>query len=144
VSAPALAPAPEPLVETLPGALPLGGLFGAFTALGCAAVSFLGLDHLGVSLCFFKLTTGLPCPTCGATRVFGRLAHLDVLGALAMNPLAALGALALLLWGLADLVLLPARRATRLRLPGPWHNPVRVLVVALVVVNWAYLLVAQR
>jgi hypothetical protein len=66
------------------------------------------------------------------------------MGALAMNPLAALGALGLLAWGLADLVLLPARRATRLRLPETWHNPVRLLVVALVLVNWAFLLAARR
>jgi hypothetical protein len=92
----------------------------------------------------FKVVTGLPCPTCGATRVFGRLAHLDLLGAFAMNPLMALGALGLLAWGLVDLVLLPARKAARLRLPEPWHNPVRVLVVGAVLVNWTYLLLAQR
>jgi hypothetical protein len=142
VSSPVLAR--PPLVETLPGALPLGGLFGAFTALGCAAVGLLGLDNLGVSVCIFRLTTGLPCPTCGTTRVFGRLAHFDVLGAIMMNPLTALGALGLMAWGLADLVLLPARRATRMRLPEHWHNPLRLLVVVLLLANWAFLLIARR
>jgi hypothetical protein len=61
-----------------------------------------------------------------------------------MNPLSALGALALLAWGLVDVVLLPARRATRLRLPEQWHTPARVLVVALLLVNWAYLIVSGR
>jgi hypothetical protein len=41
--------------------------------------------------CPFHLATGVPCPGCGTTRAALALARGDVLGALAFNPLAALG-----------------------------------------------------
>lgn len=137
-------PRPRLAWELKPGALPLGGLFGLFTALGCALVSLLGLDHLGVTLCVFRLATGLPCPTCGTTRVFGRLGRFDVAGALAMNPLAALGALALLAWGLADLVLLPTRQALRVAPPAAWRDGLRIAAVGALLLNWAFLIAVQR
>ena len=43
-----------------------------------------------------------------------------------MNPLVALGTLGLLAWGLADLVLLPTRRALRLGIAPAWQPTVRV------------------
>jgi hypothetical protein len=139
-----LAPAPPLRFFALAGALPLGALFGGLTLVACAAVGVLGLDHLGLTPCIFRLTTGLPCPTCGSTRAFGRLYHLDLAGALLMNPLAAASALGLLLWGVADLVLLPRGRALRLRLAPALHNPARVAVVTLVLLNWAFLLLGRR
>ena len=81
MSAPALLPSPPRLsLHTRAGALPLGALFGGITALACATVGLLGLDHLGPTFCVFRLTTGLPCPTCGTTRAFGRLAQFDLAG----------------------------------------------------------------
>ncbi len=144
MSAPALLPSSRLSLYTRSGALPLGALFGGITALGCATVGLLGLDHLGPTFCLFRLTTGLPCPTCGATRALGRLAHLDLAGAFVMNPLMAAGALLLLLWGLLDLALLPTRRALRLAVPAPWHGTVRLLVVVALVLNWAFLLFVRR
>ena len=126
------------------GALPLGGIFGGFAALGCVAVGLLGLDHLGFTVCIFRLTTGVPCATCGATRAFGRLFRLDLAGALLMNPLVTLGTLGLLAWGAVDLVLLPTRRALRLGVAPAWQASVRVLVVVLVVLNWAFLVATSR
>jgi hypothetical protein len=131
-------------IEAVPGTLPLGALFGGLTALACAGIGLLGLDHLGLTPCIFRLTTGLPCPSCGSTRAFGRLFHLDLAGAFAMNPLAAAAALGLLLWGVADLVLLPGRRALRASLAPALHPPARALVVALLLANWGFLLLARR
>ena len=56
----------------------------------CVAVRLLDADHWGVTLCVFKLVTGMPCLTCGTTRAMACFAHLDVEGALGMNPLVAL------------------------------------------------------
>ena len=61
-----------------------------------------------------------------------------------MNPLAAARRSVLLLWGLVDLALLPGRRALRASLAPALHNPARFLVVALLLLNWAFLLVAGR
>jgi Protein of unknown function (DUF2752) len=144
MSTPRLASAPAVRWEAPRGAMPLGAVFGGITALACGAVGLLGLDHIGITPCFFRLATGLPCPTCGSTRAFGRLFHLDLPGALLMNPLAAVSALVLLLWGALDLTLLPGRRALRASLAPPFHNKARFLIVALVLVNWAFLLFARR
>lgn len=126
------------------GALPLGGIFGGFAALGCVAVGLFGLDHLAFTVCIFRLTTGLPCATCGATRAFGRLFRLDLAGALLMNPLVTLGTLAVVAWGLVDLALLPTRRALRLGVAKVWQPTVRILVIAAVLLNWAFLIFTGR
>ena len=144
MSTPVMASAPAVRWEAQRGVLPLGAVFGGLTALACGAVGLLGLDHIGLTPCFFRLATGLPCPTCGSTRALGRLFHLDLPGAFLMNPLAAVSALALILWGLVDLALLPGRRALRASLAPALHNPARVLIVALLLLNWAFLLFAGR
>lgn len=139
-------PAPLPAVRlrARAGALPLGALLGGIGVLGALTVRVLGLDHLGLSLCALKSVTGVPCPTCGATRAVGQLVHLDLWGALQMNPLVTLVALAMVPWFLADLALLPRGRALDLDVSSRVASVLRVLAVALVGVNWLYLLWVGR
>jgi len=127
-----------------PGATPLGAIFLACGLVIAAAVGLLHLDHLNVTFCAFKAVTGLPCMACGTTRTLGRLFHLDLPGAVTMNPLSAAVALALVPWGLVDLVLLPRGRALVLEISRGLAPFVRVTAVALVLANWAYLIVAGR
>ena len=127
-----------------PGATPLGAIFLACGVVIAAAVGLLHLDHLNVTFCAFKAVTGLPCMACGTTRALGRLFHLDLPGAVTMNPLSAVVALALVPWGLMDLVLLPRGRALSLEISRGLAPVVRVTAVALVFANWAYLIVAGR
>lgn len=126
------------------GATPLGAIFLACGVVIAAAVGLLHLDHLPVTFCAFKAVTGLPCMTCGTTRAFARLYSLDLPGAVTMNPLSAAVALALVPWGLVDLVLLPRGRALVLEISRGLAPFVRVTAVALVFANWAYLIVAGR
>jgi Protein of unknown function (DUF2752) len=126
-----------------PGA-PLGLVFAATGVLATLAVGLLHLDRLPVSLCYVKTLSGLPCPTCGSTRALGRLFALDVPGAFAMNPLVTLAAFVLLAWALADLALVPSRRALALEVGPSLGNALRVGAVAVIVANWAYLVAAGR
>lgn len=126
------------------GAAPLGAIFAGAGVLFCLAVGMLHLDHLPVNFCVFKSLTGLPCPTCGTTRAFGRLFAGDISGAIAMNPLAACGALGLLAWGLADLAFLTRRRSLAVELSPHAGLALRVAAVAAVAMNWAYLVYAGR
>ncbi len=138
--------AARPLVRVWarPGAPPTGLVFGAISVVAGVAIAVLHLDRLPVTLCMFKAMTGLPCPTCGGTRVFGRLFTGDLAGALVMNPLVALGALLVFGWAVADLVLLPRKRALALELHPRLALVLRVTAVVLLLLNWAVLLAVRR
>jgi len=126
------------------GALPLGAILAGIFVLAAAAVGLLHLDALPFTLCMFKFTTGLPCVTCGSTRALGRLVHGDLYGAWLMNPLAAAGALALVPWAAADLLLMTRGRALAVDLAPAAVRVARVAVVAAALANWAYLVAAGR
>jgi len=138
---------PFPARTTLrarPGGTPLGAILAACALVAIAVVALLHLDRLPFSLCVFKAVTGLPCMTCGTTRALARLARLDLAGALAMNPLATAGTLALLPWAVADLALLPRGRALSLELSPAAARVARIAAVAAVLVNWVWLVAAGR
>ena len=131
-------------VRAKAGALPLGAIFLGIGSVAALAVAVLHLDRLPVLFCLFRAATGLPCLTCGATRALGELIAGDVSGALAMNPLAALGAVALVPWGIGDLALMTRGRAVSVEVAPPAARALRVLAVLAVLANWAYLVAAGR
>jgi hypothetical protein len=99
----------------------------------------LGLPWLG---CPFRSVTGYPCLTCGATRCAIAFSYGNMLIAWSWNPLAFLAICGMALFDVyAALVLLT--RGPRLRIVE-WtraeKNAVRIAVVVLIAVNWAYLL----
>jgi len=127
-----------------PDALPLGAVLLGVGLCAVLAVGFLNLDRLPLTACMFKAVTGIPCPTCGATRAVGQLAHLDAVAALSMNPLIVLAGALVVPWGLADLALLPRGRALRVEFSPGAARVLRVAAVAAVVLNWVYLLAVGR
>ena len=127
-----------------PGAPPLGAIFGAIGLVAAGVVWALRLDRIPITLCVFKGLTGLPCPTCGSTRALGRLFALDFAGALAMNPFTTLLAVVVAAWALADLALLPTRRALELDVPPRLGAALRAGALVLFLANWVYLVAAGR
>jgi hypothetical protein len=123
---------------------PVGAALGLAMIAGAVAVRLFHLDHLAITLCTFKRITGLPCATCGSTRALGRLAHLDLPGAVSMNPLATLSMLAIAVWAIVDLVMLPRRRSLELQLSSREWQAVGIASAVALVVNWAYLVAAGR
>ena len=121
----------------LPGTLALATL-AAGAVLGAAWIRLgLPLPH-----CTLKEWTGLPCTTCGTTRLVEALLSGHVLAAATFNPLVFCGLALTTVWGAVSAV-----RWT-LDLPGSAMTlapraRTRVLFVAAaaVILNWIYLLV---
>jgi hypothetical protein len=119
-------------------------VFGGIGLLAGAAVWLLRLDRIPLTFCLFKAFTGLPCPTCGSTRALGRLFALDFAGALRMNPFTTVAAVVIAGWALADLALLPRRRALGLEVSPRLGFALRVGALLVFVANWVYLVAAGR
>ena len=108
-------------------------------AIGGAIWLSFGLPTLR---CPFLAVTGYPCLTCGATRCSIALVHGNLLAAWLWNPLALVALCAVALFDIYAAIVLIAG-APRLRLVD-WtrteKNTARIAVVAIILVNWIYLL----
>lgn len=95
--------------------------------------------------CMLRQTTGWPCLGCGLTRVADRVAHFNIPGALAANPLGTVGALCFAVLAVATVLhLVFAMPIPTLELtPREWTR-VRIGLSVLVAVNYAYVVVATR
>jgi hypothetical protein len=107
-----------------------------------AAVAALWL-RLGLPLpeCRLREFTGIPCPTCGSSRLVESLLSGRVLEAAAMNPLIFAGLAAVLLWALVSAACwvfgLPTWRLALTR----WERRALVLLlIAAVLISWAYII----
>jgi uncharacterized protein DUF2752 len=110
---------------------------------GLAASCYLWLS-LGMPwpVCLFRRLTGLPCPTCGATRCAMSLLHGDPGGAWRHNPLIFLCYAAALILNLyaACVLLFRLPRARLDHLPSGIKRCLCVLLVCALATNWIYLL----
>ena len=131
-------------LRAVAGQPPLGAIFLGIGLVTAGIVRLLHLDALPFYVCYFRAFTGWPCMTCGSTRALGALAHLDLAAAVAANPLAVVVGVAIGLWGLADLVLAPRRRALSIEVSPAVARVLRIALVAAVAANWLYLLTFQR
>jgi len=118
-----------------------GSLFiGAYCALSLAACYLTQRAGLAMSICPLKTLSGIPCPSCGATRAALALLEGNFCAALVFNPLA----VGLYLLGPpAGLCYLrfPRLRAWKLRIP---RLALWIPIGAAIAANWAYLLLAGR
>jgi hypothetical protein len=106
------------------------GLAWAWTAAGLATPQ-----------CAFHAVTGVPCPACGATRAFVHITHGAWPAALALNPLACAAFAAVVAFDCyAATVLLVRSRRWRWEAKGRGLVWLRVAVIALVALNWAWVI----
>ena len=126
------------------GAAPLGLILATVAAAAKAMTLAAATVGYGSTFCLFKLTTGCPCMTCGATRALNRLLAMDPGGAFVMNPLATAAALVVVPWALADALLLARGRALSVEASDAVASALRPLVLVAVFVNWGYLVAVGR
>jgi Protein of unknown function (DUF2752) len=96
-------------------------------------------------ICLFHALTGRPCLTCGATRSAIAFFHGHLLTALQWNPLAFLCYCALSLFNVYAFatVVMRTPRLRIVRLGPSERKSLRGFAIALLALNWVYLLLAN-
>jgi hypothetical protein len=131
-----------------PTAHPLGRVEIALSGLVAATVLIAARaypwwrEQFYVACPLFEIA-GLPCVTCGATRAFAAAAAGEWLDALAWNPLAGVGAMALMFW-LPTSVLVTSGWVRAPAVPTRLPMCLRLAVPLLLAANWVYLLMWFR
>jgi hypothetical protein len=122
------------------GEIDYGIIYGGLSII----VLFVGSTMPVFSLipsCTFRMLTGIPCPTCGATRSVVALAGGNVAASFMMNPLTALCLLAgtlIFLYSLTCLAFdLPK---INLLLSSKEEIALKASVIILLLAQWAYLI----
>jgi hypothetical protein len=112
-------------------------------ALGAIALLPFSRTFLSaLPLCPLRSLTGLPCPTCGATRAAEAMLGGHVLDAVLYNPLVTLAAIAFLVVGIAAPMWI--RSGGRLpSLPATPPVPARIAIALGLVGNWAWVLARE-
>ena len=115
---------------------------------GAAAISSVVLRPVWIAIaphlgsCTFRNLTGIPCPSCGTTRTALALLNFDFFGALTVNPLATIVAVAFIIGGgLALIWVLVRGPVPTLKLS--WSRRWTGAVVGVVLINWTYLILTD-
>ena len=93
-----------------------------------------------IPACSFREWTGLPCPTCGATRAGYHLLHMNWNQAIVHNPLFVLIYLILAFWGVNTVAGLFSGKNVVFYLNNREKSWVRRLVLFAIPVNWLILI----
>ena len=121
---------PQHLLRYVPLAAIVGISLGAVTVLNRVDPNSPGSL---LPPCPFYALTGIWCPGCGSTRCLHALVHLDLPGAMAMNPLLVVSILPMLVLALHGAGLWPAKLGGLVRLfarPIPWMVVIFVYWIA--------------
>jgi hypothetical protein len=120
-------------------------VLGLVGLVGLLIARYIPIAKLPFWGCALRETTGWPCIGCGLTRVADRVAHLNIAGAWDVNPLGTVAALFFALMVVVTVLhLVFAMPVPRLHLePGEWHR-VRVVLIAVLLVNYAWVIVKTR
>ncbi len=92
--------------------------------------------------CLFHEITGFPCLTCGATRSLESLSAFDLISSFLSNPLLVSFIIGLIAFSILHLAGFVYKRKIILELTPREKKRVRFTVMALIAVNWAYLIAA--
>ena len=111
---------------------------GLLAAALAAAWFAIGLPR---PVCYFRELTGIPCLTCGSTRLVESVLRGDLLAALTWNPLIFLGLLGVGVWVVVSTTRwLLGRPPLRVALEPNEKLALRAIAAAAIVAGWAYLI----
>ena len=120
---------------------PLGALFGLVMAFGAVVGAVWLKLGMPVPACRLRELTGVPCPTCGSTRLAEELLRGHVLDAFAANPLVFLAIAAVAVWAVLSVVTRLLRLPTaRVHFDKRERLVLKLAAVAGLVASWAYVI----
>ncbi|HXY54946.1 MAG TPA: DUF2752 domain-containing protein [Nitrospirota bacterium] len=131
------------LKERMRGQIEFGIIYGGIALLAVFVGRFVPVLSFAPS-CVFKGLTGVPCPTCGATRSVVHFAHGELSASLSLNPLVPLClviASIIFFYSLTTLILGIPRIG--IILSDREKNIARAAMIALVLANWCYLIFSR-
>lgn len=117
-------------------------IWGAMVLLFLATVG-LYRELLGLMpSCLFHEITGFPCLTCGATRSLVSLSAFDLTSSFLFNPLLVSFIIGLIVFSTLHLAGFVYKRKIILELTPREKRGIRIAVMALIGINWIYLIAA--
>jgi len=120
--------------------IPFGLIYGTIALLALVTARLLPVQNM-LPPCTFKAFTGIPCPTCGTTRLLTHLANGDLAGAFELNPAVALVVVAAILLFAYDAAALVCGSRIACSCSDRETRWIRSGAVAAFLVNWFYLTV---
>ena len=125
------------------GDLDLGVIYGGIGIFAFIGARFFSELTLLLPPCPFHLLTGLPCPTCGATRSGLLLSQFRLLDAFLTNPLFVLVCAGVAAWAVSAFALHIFGRRVRIRPVARAQSVIRFFLIGTVLVNWVYLIIMR-
>lgn len=122
-------------------------IWGALGALAILTARFVPFSLFPpLFICPFHRLTGYPCPSCGMTRSFILMSHLDFKAGIKMNPLGGLIFIftAIFVSYVVIAVLFRTRRIKIRVTSSSEGNYLRITIVLIVFINWLYLIYVGR
>ncbi|HET6363493.1 MAG TPA: DUF2752 domain-containing protein [Nitrospirota bacterium] len=125
------------------GGIEYGIIYGGIALLAICVGRFVPVLTFAPS-CVFKGLTGVPCPTCGATRSVVHLARGELFASFVMNPLVSLCfVIATLVFFYCLITLIMDIPRISFILSDHEKNIVRSGTFALALANWCYLILSR-
>ncbi|MBC7186399.1 MAG: DUF2752 domain-containing protein [Calditrichaeota bacterium] len=121
----------------------LGLIYGGLVVAALTALRLLRPLLQLAPPCAFHSLTGVPCPSCGATRSAVFLAEGRIADSLRVNPLFFALYVGLILWGLGAMCLMVSRRNIVVALSRGEKRVLRIGVICGMFANWLYLIISH-
>lgn len=130
------------LSQRKPGEIPIGALL-MLPLFGLPLGAYLVERELvDLGTCGMKAAFDLPCLSCGSTRATLHLFHGELLSAVTLQPMMMGIYLLLIVWGAVSLWAFATRRHVGLVLSDREDMAVKLALLSIPLINWAYLILA--
>ena len=112
-----------------------------------ATIFYMAISYLPaafIPICRFHATTGLPCPTCGATRAMHLLSTGKIIQAWIMQPLLVTIAIFAAIYSLYSFVVVLGKlpRIRLVNITTKNRNYILITSTVIIILNWIYLALA--